>query len=102
YDYLADVLRSLLPMAERTGVATAAEVDIDTMAERLRREAVANDACIMLPPLIGALTQLPSARLTGSTLSRRASSRRSHRRRNGHQPGARGAQVSALARRQHW
>src|SRR5262249_50906748 len=82
YDYLADVLRSLLPMAERTSVATAAEVDIDTMAERLRREAVANDACIMLPPLIGAWTRLPSAGLTGSTMSGRASSSVSHRRSN--------------------
>jgi ubiquinone/menaquinone biosynthesis C-methylase UbiE len=54
YDYLADTLRSLLPMAERLGVATAAEIDIDGAAERLRREAVETNACIMLPPLVGA------------------------------------------------
>ena len=67
YDYLAAVLRSLLPMTEQVGVATAAEVDIDTMAERLRSEAVANNASIMLPPLVGAWTRLPSAGLTRST-----------------------------------
>jgi SAM-dependent methyltransferase len=58
YDYLANTLRSLLPMAERFGVATAAEVDIDGVAERLRREAVENNACIMLPPLVGAWTRI--------------------------------------------
>jgi ubiquinone/menaquinone biosynthesis C-methylase UbiE len=82
YDYLADVLRSLLPTTERTGVATAAEVDIDTMAQRLRSEAVANEASIMLPTLIGAWTQLPSAGLIGSTTSGRASGRVGHRRAN--------------------
>jgi hypothetical protein len=54
YDYLAGVLRSLLPVLERAGIATAADVQIDDMAERLRKEAVAQDACIMLPPLVGA------------------------------------------------
>src|SRR5262249_31042021 len=80
YDYLAAVLRSLLPMTEQVGVATAAEVDIDTMAERLRNEAVANNASIMLPPLVGAWTRLPSAGLTGSTTSGRASRSVSHQR----------------------
>jgi hypothetical protein len=58
YDYLAGVLRSLLPVLERAGIATAADVQIDDMAERLRKEAVAQDACIMLPPLVGAWAQL--------------------------------------------
>jgi ubiquinone/menaquinone biosynthesis C-methylase UbiE len=82
YEYLAAVLRSLLPITERVGVATAAEVDIDTMAERLRSEAVTNNACIMLPPLVGAWTRLPSAGLTRTTMLGRASSSVSHRRRN--------------------
>ena len=60
YDYLADVLRSLLPVIERTGMATLADVDIDGMAERLRQEAVAHNACIMLPPLVGAWARLPA------------------------------------------
>jgi hypothetical protein len=53
YDYYADVLRSVLPVLEGAGVATAAEVEIDGMAERLRKEAVAQNACIMPPPLVG-------------------------------------------------
>ena len=83
YEYVADVLRSLLPITERTGVATADEVDIDTLAARLRSEAVANDASILLPPLVGAWTRLPSAGVTGRTKSGRASRPVSHRRGNG-------------------
>ena len=57
YDYLASVLRSLLPLTERLNIATRAEVDIDAVAERLRREAVENNACIMPPALVGAWTR---------------------------------------------
>jgi ubiquinone/menaquinone biosynthesis C-methylase UbiE len=60
YDYLAETLRSLLPAMERLGIATAAEVGIDTLAERLRREAVEHTASIMLPPLIGAWARMPA------------------------------------------
>lgn len=59
YDYVADTLRSLLPMAEATGVTTAAAADIATLAPRLRQEAVESNACIMLPPLVGAWTWRP-------------------------------------------
>lgn len=59
YDYVAGVLRSLLPVAERLGVTTAAEVDIDTLADRLRREVVSLNACVMPPPLIGAWSRTP-------------------------------------------
>jgi hypothetical protein len=58
--YCADVLRSVLPVLEGAGVANAAEVEIDGMAERLRKEAVAQNACIMPPPLARAWTQLPA------------------------------------------
>jgi ubiquinone/menaquinone biosynthesis C-methylase UbiE len=57
YNYLAETLRSLLPMAERVGVTTAAEMGIDTLAERLRREAVGQQACVMTPPLCGRLDE---------------------------------------------
>jgi 2-polyprenyl-3-methyl-5-hydroxy-6-metoxy-1,4-benzoquinol methylase len=59
YDFIAATARSVLPAAERLGVTTAAEVGIDTMVERLRREAVESNACVMLPPLVGAWSQLP-------------------------------------------
>jgi hypothetical protein len=59
YDYMASTVRSLLPTMERTGVASAAEVSIDTLADRLRQEAIELRSCIMLPPLIGAWTRTP-------------------------------------------
>jgi ubiquinone/menaquinone biosynthesis C-methylase UbiE len=60
YDYVAETLRSLLPLMEQVGVATAEEVEVDTLAERLRGEALASSACIMLPPLVGAWTHIPA------------------------------------------
>lgn len=47
---LAGIVRALLGVIERTGVATAAEVDIDTLEERLAAEAVV----FAHPPLISA------------------------------------------------
>jgi ubiquinone/menaquinone biosynthesis C-methylase UbiE len=60
YDYIAGLLRSLLPQMERLGITTAAEVDVDTFAERLRKQAVAQTACLIGPPLVGAWTRLPA------------------------------------------
>jgi hypothetical protein len=62
YGYIAGTLRSLLPMAERLGVATAAEMDVETLASRLRQEAIEQQACIMMPPLIGAWANTPTER----------------------------------------
>lgn len=44
YEFLTRTLRTLLPIAQRLGLATAEEVDIDTLEERLRREAVEANA----------------------------------------------------------
>ena len=60
YDYLATVTRTQLPLMERTGVASAAEVDVATLAARLRDEVVAADATVVPPPLIGAWTRKPA------------------------------------------
>ncbi len=54
YEQLAGIVRTLLPAMERTGVATAAEVDVDTLAIRLAAEAVASNAVIVAPPLVAA------------------------------------------------
>jgi ubiquinone/menaquinone biosynthesis C-methylase UbiE len=59
HDYAAGVLRSLLPLTERLGIATAAEIDIDSLADRLRAEALENNACVMPPLMIGAWLRLP-------------------------------------------
>ena len=60
YAYMAATMQSLLSAMERAGVTTADEVGIDDLAERLRDEAVARKACIILPPFIGAWTNKPA------------------------------------------
>ena len=54
YAVFAAVVRALLPAIERFGIATAAEVDIDTLADRLRDSTVAADACWLSPVMVGA------------------------------------------------
>ena len=57
YDQVADVTRSLLPLVERLGVATAADIGIDTLADRIREETLALNATLVSPSLIGAWTR---------------------------------------------
>ena len=59
YEYMAQTVRSLLPLIEKTGVATAAEIQIDTLAARLREETLASNATLHLPELIAAWTRMP-------------------------------------------
>jgi SAM-dependent methyltransferase len=59
YRYMTEVLNSLLPAAERFGVTSAAEVGIDTFAERLRDEVMAMDGVIQPPAFVGAWTKVP-------------------------------------------
>ena len=61
YAWVAQTTRTLLPLMERAGVATAAEVGLDTLADRLREEIVAADATVVPPPLIGAWARKPAA-----------------------------------------
>jgi SAM-dependent methyltransferase len=58
YEVLAAVTRSLLPAIEKFGIATAAEVDIDTLADRLRDATVAADACWLSPVMVGAWARI--------------------------------------------
>ncbi len=52
--YLAETVRSALPMIERHGIATAAEVEVDTLAERLSAALLEHDATFYPPQAIGA------------------------------------------------
>ena len=61
YQYAALTVRSLLPAIEAAGIATAAEIDIDTLADRLRDAVVAADATITTVSLVAAWTRLPPA-----------------------------------------
>ena len=53
-DERESILGRLVPVLERSGLATAAEIRIETMAQRLREEAIALGQCIVFPTLIGA------------------------------------------------
>ena len=54
YDYVAECLRSTLPLLERFGIATAQEVDVETIAGRLREEVVNQYSYIILTLMVGA------------------------------------------------
>jgi len=54
YQIVARVVKSLLPVMEKLGVANEKEVQIETLAERLRNEVISRGAVIVLPPLVGA------------------------------------------------
>jgi hypothetical protein len=56
YAYTANSIRSLLPNAERLGVATSEEVAIDTLADRFRCEVVAQQGVVLLSTWMSAWT----------------------------------------------
>jgi protein-L-isoaspartate O-methyltransferase len=58
YDYMVGVLRSLLPLIERSGIANTSDIGIDTLAERLRDDAMANQRVTFLPRLVGAWVRI--------------------------------------------
>jgi ubiquinone/menaquinone biosynthesis C-methylase UbiE len=60
YEYLANSFRSLVPLMEAYGIATADELDVDTLAERIQAEVAAAKRPILLPPHITGYTSLAS------------------------------------------
>ena len=54
YDHAAESLRSMLPLIVKLGIATEEEVDIDTLANRLRAETLVADGVVKAPDLVGA------------------------------------------------
>jgi 2-polyprenyl-3-methyl-5-hydroxy-6-metoxy-1,4-benzoquinol methylase len=59
YEHMVGLLRSLLPLIERQGLADVSEIDIDTLAARLRDDAVANARVIFRSRVVGAWARLP-------------------------------------------
>jgi ubiquinone/menaquinone biosynthesis C-methylase UbiE len=57
--YLAETVRSLVPMMERFGIASASEVDIETLSQRLQDALRAADATLVPPGFVGAWTRVP-------------------------------------------
>jgi SAM-dependent methyltransferase len=60
YAAVAGLMRTLLPTMEALGVATADEVDVDTLASRISDEAVAAGATLIWMSLIGAFSRKPA------------------------------------------
>ncbi len=54
YPYIANSFRSLLPLLEEFDIATAEEVDVNTLAERVRKEIVASKHPVVLAPHVTA------------------------------------------------
>jgi ubiquinone/menaquinone biosynthesis C-methylase UbiE len=52
--FWVDIIRGLVPLMEQLGVATAAEVDVDTLSDRLTMETKASDGVVLGPLLVGA------------------------------------------------
>jgi ubiquinone/menaquinone biosynthesis C-methylase UbiE len=60
FDYAAASLRSILPLIEQAGIATAAEVDVDTLAERLAAEIHRARVPVVLGPQVTAWARKPT------------------------------------------
>jgi len=59
YAWLAGVARNLAPLTDKLGIASSQQLDLDTLAERLRDDAVAHGAVVWGPALIGAHARRP-------------------------------------------
>src|SRR4051812_27656825 len=59
WSIVAGDVTSLLPVMERSGVATAEEVGADTFEQRLRAEAAERDAVLLNPLVVGAAARTP-------------------------------------------
>jgi SAM-dependent methyltransferase len=59
YVYGENSIRSMLPLVLASGVATAEEIEIDTLADRMRAATVASGGVIKLPDLVSAWARVP-------------------------------------------
>ena len=50
YSYVANSFRSVVPLLEHYGIATAEEVDVDTIPQRVREEIEASKRPVVVPP----------------------------------------------------
>ncbi len=54
YEWIAQTIRSLLPTIEKTGVAKKDEINVETLADRLRRSVTDSGGVIHSPMFVGA------------------------------------------------
>lgn len=57
YSYVANSFQSVIPLLEHYGIATAEEVDVETIPRRVRDEVVASKRPVLIPPHMGAWTK---------------------------------------------
>jgi SAM-dependent methyltransferase len=57
YEALAETVRASLPLITRSGLATAEQIDVDTLAARLRAGVVASGGVAASPVLVGAFAR---------------------------------------------
>ena len=69
YRYMATIFQSLLPLIEKYGLASAEQVDVDTLAARLREEVLASKRPFFLPLHVTAYATLPTSNFLNSLLS---------------------------------
>jgi SAM-dependent methyltransferase len=62
YAFLAGLVRSTVTMFEHYGVATAAELEVETLEERLREAVTSSGSTVALPSIVGAWSQRLPAR----------------------------------------
>jgi len=61
YEWLAETVRSLLPRIEALGITNAETVNCETLAQRMREEALAKRGVMIAPAMIGAFARKPQA-----------------------------------------
>ena len=64
-----NVVAAAVPLMEKLGVATRAEVDPATLSDRLVAETLAADGCVICPPMTGAWAVRPASPDQGSDRS---------------------------------
>ncbi len=60
YTLVADIVQSLVSAMEKFNLATAADLDVPTLEQRLRHEVTSSKSVILSPALIGAFSRKPS------------------------------------------
>ena len=61
YEFITQMVRSMLPLIEKAGIATAEEIDVATLTDRLRNDAVTGERLLFPPRVVNAWTRLPAA-----------------------------------------
>ena len=64
FEWSTESIRSLVPLLEKFGIATADEVDIDTLKDRVRSDCQEHNSLLMLLPMVTAWAKKPASKIT--------------------------------------